>query len=184
MKTDSNSNLGFALLGLLWQSPRSGYDLRKFFSATPMMSFSDSPGAIYPALRRLEQRGFIRGQAEGARRRKIFQLTPRGRSEFRRWQTQPITRQDVVRNCDALVLRFAFMDQSVGKRDCLRFLKSFQRELLQYLPGLREYFRTNRRHMPASGRLALQNGIEAYEGNLRWTEVAIRTYRNQKGGSS
>jgi len=56
---------------LLWQSPRSGYDLRKFFSATPMMSFSDSPGAIYPALRRLEQRGFIRGQAEGARRRKI-----------------------------------------------------------------------------------------------------------------
>jgi len=71
MKTDSNSKLGFALLGLLWQSPRSGYDLRKFFSATPMNVFQRQSGAIYPALRRLEQRGFIRGQAEGARRRKI-----------------------------------------------------------------------------------------------------------------
>jgi len=90
----------------------------------------------------------------------------------------------VVRNCDALVLRFAFMDQSVGKRACLRFPEKLATGTLQYLPGLREYFKTNRRHMPASGRLALQNGIEAYEGNLRWTGVAIRTYRNLKGGIS
>jgi len=59
--TNSNSALAFALLGLIGQEPRSGYDLRKFFSSTPMISFSDSPGAIYPALRRLEQRGLVRG---------------------------------------------------------------------------------------------------------------------------
>jgi len=181
IKTDSNSKLGFALLGLIWQSPRSGYDLRKFFSATPMMTFSDSPGAIYPALRRLEQRGFIRGRTEGVRRRKIFQLTTRGRTEFRRWQTQPVTRHDVVRNCDALLLRFAFMDQSASKRDCLRFLQSFQKELLAYIPSLREYLKANRVHMPQSGGLALENGIHGYEAHLRWARTAIAMYRQSKG---
>src|SRR6266700_1823213 len=110
----SNSTLAFALLGLIWQEPRSGYDLRKFFSSTPMISFSDSPGAIYPALRRLEQRGLVRGhtaQGSGLRRRRIFELTARGRAEFRRWQTQPVMRNDVVRNLGVLMLRFAFLGQ-------------------------------------------------------------------------
>jgi DNA-binding PadR family transcriptional regulator len=184
IRADSNSTLGFALLGLIWQSPRSGYELRKFFSVTPMMIFSDSPGAIYPALRRLEQRGFIRSHAAGARRRKIFQLTARGRTEFRRWQTQPVTRQAVVRNCDALMLRFAFMDQSASKRDCLRFLRGFQKELFAYIPNLREYLKANRAHMSQSGSLALESGIHAYQAHLRWTKTAIAVYRRNKGETS
>jgi hypothetical protein len=43
--------LGYALLGLLMK-PSSGYDLRKIFSSTSMKTYSGSPGAIYPALRR------------------------------------------------------------------------------------------------------------------------------------
>ena len=55
------STLGFALLGLLQQQPRSGYALRRVFATTPMGHYSSSPGAIYPALRRLEQQGLVRG---------------------------------------------------------------------------------------------------------------------------
>src|SRR5467141_2743377 len=109
IKRNPNSTLAFALLGLIWQEPRSGYDLRKSFSSTQMISFSDSPGAIYPALRRLEQRGHVRGHIEkerNSRRRNVFQLTALGRAEFRRWQAQPVMRNDVIRNLDALMLRF------------------------------------------------------------------------------
>src|SRR3954462_14165168 len=70
-------SLGYALLGLLQQKPSSGYDLRKIFSSTSMKTYSDSPGAIYPALRRLEQEALIRGTIEegsGLRRREVFQL--------------------------------------------------------------------------------------------------------------
>ena len=182
--TNSNSALAFALLGLIWQKPRSGYDLRKFFSSTPMISFSDSPGAIYPALRRLEQRGLVRGhiaEGSGLRRRRIFEMTARGRAEFRRWQTQPVTRNDVVRNMDALMLRFAFMDQFAGKGAALRFLKAFHKELAAYIPTLRNYLKSNREHMSQSGRLALESGIQAYETQLRWTKTAMRTYGQGKG---
>ena len=48
--------LEYALLGLLHQQPQSGYDLRKVFETTALGNYSGSPGAIYPALRRLESR--------------------------------------------------------------------------------------------------------------------------------
>lgn len=50
----TTSPLECALLGLLHQMPRSGYNLRKTFSSSPLAAFSDSPGAVYPALRQLE----------------------------------------------------------------------------------------------------------------------------------
>ena len=184
VKPNRDSTLAFALLGLIWQEPRSGYDLRKFFSSTPMISFSDSPGAIYPALYRLEQRGLVRGhvtQRPGLRRRKIFELTARGRAEFRRWQTQPVTRNDVVRNLDVLMLRFAFMDQFAEKGAALRFLKAFHKELAAYIPSLRKYLKSNREHMSQSGRLALESGIQGYEAQLRWTKAAMTTYGQSKG---
>jgi len=53
--------LGYALLGLIHQKPSSGYDLRKTFAETAMGNYSDSPGAIYPALERLESQGLVRG---------------------------------------------------------------------------------------------------------------------------
>src|SRR5437667_7308437 len=184
IRDTNNSALAFALLGLIWQQPCSGYDLRKFFSSTPMISFSDSPGAIYPALHRLEQRGLVRGhtaQGAGLRRRRIFELTTRGRAEFRRWQTQPVMRNDVVGNLDALMLRFAFMDQFAEKGAVLRFLKAFHKELAAYIPSLRKYLKSNREHMPQSGRLALESGIQAYETQLRWTKNAMATYGQAKG---
>ena len=183
-KPDSNSTLAFALLGLIWQEPRSGYDLRKFFSSTPMISFSDSPGAIYPALRRLEQRGLVRGHIEKerqSRHRKVFQLTALGRAKFRRWQAQPVTRNDVIRHLDALMLRFAFMDQFAAKGAALRFLKGLYKELAAYIPDLREYLKANGERMPQSGRLALESGIQGYEAQLRWTKAAISSYGKRKG---
>jgi DNA-binding PadR family transcriptional regulator len=177
------SVLGYALLGLLQQAPLSGYDLRKFFSATPMMSFSDSPGSIYPALRRLEHRRLIRSQVEeraGLRRRRLFRLTPAGLAELRAWQTRPITRDDIVRAIDELMLRFSFMDQTLGREAAQSFLRTLRRELTKYLPGLHEHLAAHRAKMPLSGRLALESGIAGYESLLRWTRSALANYERIK----
>ena len=183
VKPDFPSTLGFALLGVISQKPCSGYDLRKFFSSTPMASFSDSPGSIYPALRRLERRGLIRGQGDkesGRRQRKLFQLTPRGRAEFRRWLRRPITRADVQHHLDSLMLRFAFMDESLGPAATRRFLQALHKELASYIPSLREYLKSNRSAMPLSGRLALESGILSYETLFRWTKAAIAAYQKEE----
>ena len=102
MSPTTLSLLEFALLGLVHDhQPCCGYDLRKIFTETPMGSFSDSPGSIYPALARLERAKLIRGRVESSsavRRRKVFRLSPSGRIELSRRLERPITQSDLARD--------------------------------------------------------------------------------------
>jgi DNA-binding PadR family transcriptional regulator len=178
--------LGRAILGLLVQQPLSGYDIRRLFTQTPMGTFSDSPGAIYPALKRLEASGLVRGRVErssGLRQRRIFRVTPAGRSTVTRWLSAPVTREDVVRDTDELLLRFGFMDVGLGETASVSFLQTLQRALKTYIPELKDYLESHSREMPRSGRLALESGILSYGALLQWTRRALASYgKHEKGG--
>jgi DNA-binding PadR family transcriptional regulator len=176
------SKLGYALLGLL-QQPSSGYALRKIFASTAMKTYSDSPGAIYPALRRLEQQGLIRGSIEessGLRRRQVFRLTRTGSTALKKWINRPLVRPDVIRGLDEVMLRFAFSEQAVGAPGSVKLLKSLSTELRSYIPELREQLTVNKSAMPTSGRLALESGLRSYECLLEWTKYALATYVRQE----
>src|SRR3954469_13448892 len=129
-------SLGYALLGLLQQKPSSGYDLRKIFSSTSMKTYSDSPGAIYPALRRLEREALIQGAIEegsGLRRRQVFQLTGKGRAELKNWIAQPITPGDLTHGFGDIVLPFAFSETAAGPAASLDLLKSLHAALKPHI---------------------------------------------------
>jgi DNA-binding PadR family transcriptional regulator len=182
MKDDSI--LGFALLGLLHGKPQSGYDLRKVFTTTAMGSFSDSPGAIYPALARLEKQGKIRGEVEestGLRRKRIYSLTPKGSAAFRAWLDQPITRDDIMRRIGELMLRFAFMDGVVGRCGMARFLRDLEREIAAYIPSLQEFIANQGEGMSISGRLALECGIQEYAARLEWARTSAALFEKEEG---
>jgi DNA-binding PadR family transcriptional regulator len=174
------SLLGYAVLGLLAQRESSGYDVRRTFAQTPMQSFSDSPGAIYPALRRLEKSGFISGKVErgsGLRQRKVFRLTARGADALKSWLRKPPTHDDVIRALDEMMLRFSFMDTVLGPDDSRRFLEAFERELTSYVPELREYLAAHEAKLPLSARLALESGVRRYEAHWQWARDARAAYR-------
>jgi DNA-binding PadR family transcriptional regulator len=173
------SRLGYAILGLLQMNPASGYDLRKIFSSTSMKTYSDSPGAIYPALRRLEEEGLIRGTVEegsGMRRRQIFRLTPKGLAELKRWITSPVTVEDLIRGGQEILLRFAFSETAAGPATTLRLLRSLENALQAHLPALRREFDAIKTKAPTSGRLAFECGIRGCESLMKWTHHAIATY--------
>jgi len=174
--------LGYALLGLIQQKPASGYDLRKIFAETPMGTFSDSPGAIYPALLRLEQRKLIQGTIEagsGLRQRKLLRLTVAGHAELKTWLSAPITQDDLSHRSNELMLRFAFLDHMLGEAATLRFLRSLEAELRIYVPGLQAFLKSHGPKMPISGRLALESGVLGYEAQLRWASRAVSVYEQK-----
>jgi PadR family transcriptional regulator AphA len=188
MSSTKIPSLGYALLGLL-QKPSSGYDLRKVFSSTSMKTYSDSPGAIYPALARLEKAGLIRGTIEegsGLRRRQVFRLTPKGLSELKHWITRPVTREDLVRGQQEIMLRFAFSETVLGATASINLLQSLETALSFYIDALREEFETIKTVVPVSGRLAFECGIRETECFLDWTHYALATYEKEgkkKGGT-
>ncbi len=179
----SDSLLGFELLGLIHQQPRSGYDLRKIFSTTAWGTFSDSPGAIYPALRRLETDGLALGTVEESsslRRRRVYSITPQGLAAFKAWLMQPVTHDDVIRRIPDLMVRFAFMDETVGEVRTAAFLGEFAGQMAAYIPSLHQYLEAHASEMPLSSQLALKSGIQEYETRLAWARTCIAIYEQRR----
>ena len=174
----SNSTLEYALVGLIRQKPQSGYDLRKTFTTTGMRHYSDSPGSIYPALKRIVARGWIEAvpqkSEEGeSRRRQLFALTAAGKDALVAWLDKPVTRDDVNLRVDEMMLRFAFMDGNVPRATAIRFLADFERERAIYAAESRAKLEVMRSIAGLhTGVLAYESGIEAMEAQVSWARRA------------
>jgi len=177
----TTSILEYILMGLLDQAPHSGYDLRKDFASTPLRHFSNSPGSIYPALRRLVERKWIdASQPDGSRGRQEFRLNERGRKEFVIWLKQPVISEDIIWGSELLMLRFAFMGQSLEPADVKAFLREFSRELEGYLKTLECFLIEHGGSMSLTGRLAFEHGVEQYRSRLRWAQEARNSIARAK----
>ena len=167
--------LRLAILGLIAMEPQSGYDLKKVFETTPMGNFSSSPGAIYPALRGLEARGWILGQPANTgllRPRLVYSITGEGDAILRAELAKPVTCEDLIWHFDLVMLRFAFIER-IGTAEALRFLREFRAEAEAYLRHLEGLRIEMREHLSPCGRLALEHGIQSYAGSARWAARAI-----------
>jgi DNA-binding PadR family transcriptional regulator len=177
--------LGFALLGLALQEPRSGYALRRVFETSPMGRFSSSPGSIYPALGKLEQAGLLESRQAAGSEKTAYHVTAKGRRIFLAWLATPVTAEEYDRNPDAALLRFAFLDHADDPALTLRFLESFERAVEENLESVRSFLRGQAgRALPLNGALAVEHGVIAREAALRWARrakrvVAARTARLQ-----
>lgn len=65
-----------AILSVLEERPRHGYEVMKEFEARSGGAYKMSPGTLYPTLQQLEDEGLIRGFEEDGKRK--FQVTPEG----------------------------------------------------------------------------------------------------------
>lgn len=81
----------FVILGLLLTGPLTLYDTQKRFASGLSHFYSASSGSIERALRRLVAEGAAAVEAEpgSARRRKLYRITPEGRSAWREWMHAP-----------------------------------------------------------------------------------------------
>ena len=175
------TTLEYALLGLLDQEPHSGYELRRIFTDTPMGYFSDSPGAIYPALRRLVARRWVgAGAPKGGRRRQEFRISARGREAFVAWLRLPVTVADVTTDPDALMLRFAFMGQALPAAAIRGFLREYERRMTSQLEGLRGHHGEHSHTWSLTGRLAFEHGLAQHEAKVAWARNAARMLEKTK----
>ncbi|MBV9817552.1 MAG: helix-turn-helix transcriptional regulator [Solirubrobacterales bacterium] len=76
-----------ALLRLLGEEPRNGYQLMQTIEERSGGNWRPSPGSVYPTLAQLEDEGLIRStEADGARR---FQITDAGRGHLESRADEP-----------------------------------------------------------------------------------------------
>jgi DNA-binding PadR family transcriptional regulator len=182
MKKPNVTTLGYAILGLLHVEPRTGYALRKVFETTPMGHYSSSPGAIYPALKRLEERGLASSKIDDStklRPKQVYSTTRTGVDFLRYWVSQPIEKQNVVHDLGDLMLRFSFMGTLVNDRVTYRFLSQMASGINLYVGELEQMLQDMPVTVPPHGRLALQSGISTYRAQANWARQAMREFASE-----
>jgi len=166
------------LLGLICLAPSSGYDLKRRFTVTPMGVYQPSSGALYPALRRLEQKGLVRAQApsdragESARNRRLYEPTQTGRAAHVTWLRIPVDAATVSRDLGLHLMRFVMMEHLFPRDEVLGFLQDLTDALAAFTAGLEHYVATadlSDRHP----RLALDHGLAVHRASLQWAQHTI-----------
>jgi DNA-binding PadR family transcriptional regulator len=81
-------SLEHAILGFLVEQPAHGYSIKKHLFESFSRDVGINDGQLYPALARLESRGWIRKRVVAQRRsppKHLWRVTAAGQREFRRW---------------------------------------------------------------------------------------------------
>ena len=154
-----------ALLGLLRDGPRSGYEL--VAAAEQMIGgfWTITRSQVYRELTALADRGLLRRGQTGPRDRQPFQLTAAGRAAFRQWvNTSPEPENLRI----PLLLRLTFAD-AIDPRQLQTMLTEHQAVHQRRLTA----YRSLDRQLAAAGvpeekRVTLAFGISYEPAVLRW----------------
>ena len=171
--------LDFAILGLLHDEPRHGYELKRALGDLGFWQVSF--GSLYPALRRLEKKGFIEA-SPGEGRRKSYRLTETGTDGLQ----QILADDDSGKDSDrTFQLRLAFLG-NLEPATRLTVLEDRRVALQERLHGARRSFKGAR---GAGGgtdryRLALmERRVRSTEADIAWLDELIAGERGAAAGA-
>lgn len=163
-----------ALLALLEQGPRYGYQLRAEFEHHTGGTWPLNVGQVYTTLARLERDGLVEGRGEDGEGHVVYVVTDAGRQEVTEWFTSPVARTQPPRDELAIKLALAVTVPGVDVGAVI------QQQRSATMTALQDYTRLKRRAAdPASGSddtaelawgLVLDSLVFNAEAEIRWLD--------------
>ncbi len=158
-----------ALLALLEQGPRYGYQLRAEFEHRTGGTWPLNVGQVYTTLSRLERDGLVAGQGADGEGHVMYAVTDAGRDEVVSWFTSPVPRTQPPREELAIKLALAVSVPGVDVGTVI------QQQRTATMTALQDYTRLKRRPTgPGSEELAwglvLDSLVFTAEAEIRWLD--------------
>jgi DNA-binding PadR family transcriptional regulator len=161
-----------ALLGLLAQRPRHGYELHAAFEAVigGEQNWDVKPAQIYTTLGRLEDSGLVVKESveqEAGPEKRIYAITDNGRTELVEWYNNGVQREH---QRDEFFIKL-MLSLTTAEIDPYKVIHRQRTRLYQELHTL-----TNQRHQANPERelahiLLLEKAIMHLEADLRWLDM-------------
>jgi len=190
--------LDFAVLGLLYEAPMHGYELRKQLGARLGSFRAFSYGSLYPALRRLVRDGLIIEDTvepdaraaevgtwprRGGGRRRVYRITAEGKERFAEMLADagPQTWED-----DGFGIHLTFFSRTPAETR-MRILEGRRRRVEERREGLRSTLGRGSTLGRASEQIDRytrelhQLGLDASEREVRWLNELIAAEQALQG---
>lgn len=161
-----------ALLALLDQEPKYGYQLRVEFEQQTGATWPLNVGQVYTTLNRLERDGLVVGTGADGEGHVNYRVTAAGRDEVSAWFAEPVSRSQPAR--DELVIKVAIAI-SHPEIDALAVIAEQRTEAMRSLQELTRLKRTGREAETAAPAdlawsLVLDSLAFAAESEIRWLD--------------
>jgi len=153
------------LLAVIAGEPRSGYGLKKMFTSSPASVYQPSPGALYPALRRLEERGLLDAEQQvssGRRAVRMYRVTDAGLAVFLEWLRRPVAPETVTADLGQHLMRFSLMENYLERAEVIAFLADLGAALDRFVTGVEQF-------------AASRQGVLGRHALLRWSTGSLLT---------
>lgn len=167
--------LKYALLGLLAQEPRHGYDLKNAFETILGGTWPLNIGQVYTTLARLERDGLVENEVvpqELLPDRKTYSLTATGREELDRWLAEPT--KGTIRLKDEFFIKL-LVHQLVASDDALGLIWKQRQIYMQKLAQLTA-LRTDPTLDDAT-KLLVEGAILHVEADMEWLDLCEERLR-------
>jgi DNA-binding PadR family transcriptional regulator len=170
----STSTTELAVLGLVAERPRSGYDLAQVAARSTGYLWAPSRSQIYKVLPRLVEQGLARSEAieqQGRPDKAVYELTPAGRRTLRTWVET--VEDDPEGGGPVFLLKILF--GFVSTPDAIRAqIAAYRRLLERNLASFERQEAGLPEDEPVYSRLALRHGIARARATLVWADEAER----------
>ena len=177
-------SLKFALLGLLAENPKYGYEIKRQFEGALGNVWSVSYGQLYPTLRWLSELGWVTKKTEPGKKaaeKNIYSITEKGRKKLDEWLLKPV--RTAYRLKDEFTLRFLFFSK-LTPAHVLEYLGEHQRKTALQ----RETFQKTLESLQVSMDFFLQGiirkGIVHLDAESRWLEEVMEEIRKREGAGA
>ena len=167
--------LNYAILGLLAQEPRHGYDLRNAFETLLGGTWPLNIGQVYTTLSRLERDGFVESQVipqELLPDRKVYSLTQEGVDELEQWLEEPT--QGTIRLKDEFFIKLLIL-QMVDSSDPTNLIRRQRQVYMQNLAQLTNLLSDT--NLDPSTTLLVEGAILHVEADLDWLDLCEERFK-------
>ena len=171
--------LELAVLGLLKERPMHGYQLSRELGDSLGGLWRVSYGSLYPTLKRLERDGGIESEAgdeRGARRKKVYRITPKGEQVFLELLQE--TPNDTQAEDARFRMRLAFF-RYLPPETRIRVLERRRQALQQRLTTIAESLHAGRDRTDDYGRALIEHNRSVTESDITWLEELIAAERTK-----
>lgn len=166
------------LLAILSFWPSTGYNIKSEFEHKAAgLYWGMSYGSIYPKLKKLEEEGFIYTieQEEDGRKKRMFELTPKGWNEFENWLKTPPAYPFIK---DELLMKMSTWHDDMDYDILIGHLSKRKEETEDILKFVKEWPKNGYSYISKLGALAIRYAEIRLESELKWIEESIEALKN------
>lgn len=164
-----NQMIEYILLGFLMERNMTGYDMKHYMSISTSYFIDASFGSIYPALKRLVQKGLIEGResAQGGKLKKTYFICESGKAEFLKWLDSPI---EPSKTSVSSTLAKVFFYRYLPTDRVQELITQYIQEMEKYKTDLLNLKGEIDGHLDEYERSTLDFGLDFYDFAIRWYE--------------